>query len=95
MIKLHVDYVGFLVKSKRGNMHILVIVATFTRYLRLYAVKTTDARETTRCLQKFILQYGGPKVIISDRETAFPADEFTDFCVKYYITHKQIPTQYL
>lgn len=45
MMKLHIDHVGPFIRSKRGNMHILVIVDAFTRYLKLFAVKTTNAKE--------------------------------------------------
>lgn len=94
MEKLHIDHLGPFVKSTRGKSHLFVIVDAYTRYVKLYPVVSTTSAETVRCLEKFILQFGAPRKIVSDRGTAFTAKHFQEFCNKYGIEHQLIAAHY-
>ncbi|KAJ8969901.1 hypothetical protein NQ314_001535 [Rhamnusium bicolor] len=94
MVKLHVDHLGPFLKSTKGNQHILVIVDAYTRFIRLYPVKSTKSIETIQKMEEFINQYDAPRIIVSDRGTAFTGHSFTEFCKKYDIEHKTIASHY-
>lgn len=94
MIKLHVDHLGPFQKSVKGNQHILVIVDAYSRFVRLYPVKSTKSTETALKMEEFVCQYGAPRIIVSDQGTAFTGHSFTEFCEKYDIEHKTIASHY-
>lgn len=50
-------------------------------------VKNTTAAMTFRRLEKFVLTYGAPAKLISDRGTCFTAKQFEEFCNKHGIQH--------
>lgn len=41
---LHIDHLGPLPKTKSRNKHILVVIDAFTRFVKLFAVQSTDTR---------------------------------------------------
>lgn len=94
MIKIHVDHLGPFPKSTTGKMYVLVIVCAFSRFVRLFAQRTTRSDETIRHMEFFIDQYGAAKVLVSDRGSAFMSTEFSDFCKKFDIEHKLIAAQF-
>lgn len=94
MIKLHVDHLGPFPRSNSGNMHILVVVDAFSRYLKLYAVKSTTSAETVKKMDNFINQFGAPEEIVSDRGAAFMGSDFQQFCTKYNVRHQPIASRY-
>lgn len=88
MIKLHLDHLGPFPKSKKRNTHILVIADAFSRYIRLFAVQSTTSKETGQKFEIFVNQFGAPKIIITDRGTAFTGNDFKEVCAKYAIRHQ-------
>ncbi len=66
----HADLIGN--ETALGNRHILVVVCLFTRYLWCIAVKDKSATTTAYVLNDFIfMQHGAPRLLVSDRGTAF------------------------
>jgi hypothetical protein len=67
-----VDIYGSLPTSKGGVRYILVCLDVFSKYIKLYALKTNT---TKSCLNRIINHYFGnvvtPKVILSDNATQF------------------------
>lgn len=57
------------------------------KYVKLYPVKSCATKGVISNLQQFILMYGTPKLIISDRGTAFTSKAFKAFCTQYGIRH--------
>ncbi len=84
---LHLDHVGPFVKSKRGNLHILVVVDAFTKFTFLRAVKSTKAKLVIEYLRDIFATYGSPKVVITDQGTAFTSHDFGRFCEQNFIQH--------
>jgi hypothetical protein len=84
---VHIDHVGPFVKSRQGNIEILVAVDIFTKFVLLYPVKTTRAKQKVKVLKDLTKNFGVPHRIISDGAKSFVGKVFTDFCQKRKIRH--------
>jgi len=91
---IHLDHIGPFVKSTSGNSHILVLVENLTKYVKLYAVRRCDTDSVLKCLKSFILLYGLPKRIISDRGTVFTFKRFEKYCESGGIKHTLISVRH-
>ena len=81
MQRLCIDYVGPLCPSTRGNIYILTILDSFSRWIEAFAVKRATAKTTLDILTKEIFpRYGYPESIHSDRGTHFTAAIVDDVC---------------
>lgn len=85
--RIHADNLGPFVKSSRGYLHILVIIDSFSRFVCLYALKSTKAAAVIPCMEDLILKYGVPKTLVTDRGTCFTAKGFEDYCSTKGINH--------
>ncbi|KAK9674806.1 Integrase core domain [Popillia japonica] len=85
--RIHIDHLGPFVKSKKGNAHLIVIVDALTKYVYLSPVRSTKTKYVITTLTDFILEYGLPEIIVSDRGTSYTAKEFTKFCDERGIQH--------
>ena len=68
---IHLDHIGPLRQDDRGNSYILVLIDAFSRWIELFATKTTSALETAQCLFQHFGRFGTPEVIHTDRGPAF------------------------
>jgi hypothetical protein len=84
---VHIDHVGPFLRTKSGNTQILVIVDAFTKFIQLYAIKSTKPRYTVAALRELIKSFGVPKRIISDRGTSFTSNGFKVFTDQFGIAH--------
>eukprot|EP00743_Colponemidia_sp_Colp-15_P011942 GILK01013453.1.p1 GENE.GILK01013453.1~~GILK01013453.1.p1 ORF type:complete len:705 (-),score=66.94 GILK01013453.1:227-2341(-) len=67
--------------TPRGNRYILVMTDYLTRYCEAVALETADAEQTAEAFLAFwILQYGAPKRLLSDRGTNFLAETMSWVC---------------
>ena len=67
-----IDFVGPLDKTPRGNMYILTLLDTFTRWIEAYAVKRATAETVVdKLINDFIPRFSVPHSIHSDRGTTF------------------------
>ena len=71
MERLNIDHMGPFPADDRGNIHILAIIDTFTRWIEFYPVKTTTAIETAECMLQHIGRFGSPYQILSDNGPAY------------------------
>lgn len=76
---LHADHLGPFPRSKRGNIYILVIVDSFTKFVSLYPVKSTRTKESVRALRTLFSYFGSPIRLITDRGTSFTSKKFKLF----------------
>jgi len=61
--RLFVDFVGPLVRSKRGNIAILVVVNAFSKFVCFYPVRRITAQVVLDCLERsFFSAYGSLNV---------------------------------
>lgn len=62
-----------------NNAYLLLVTDALTKFVKIYPVSDTKSSTTTREIEKFVLGYGLPKIIVSDRGTAFTGEEFKKF----------------
>lgn len=84
---VHIDHVGPFVRSSKGNMHILVLIDAFTRYIYLKPVRNTKSSTSIKVLREYFSIFGTPRRIISDRGTSFTSDSFKEFISQKGIKH--------
>lgn len=85
---INMDHIGPVVTSPKGNKYVLVVINNLTKYVKLYPVRNCDTEGVTSSLQSFILLYGVPKRVISDRGIAFTSKAFQEFCLQHGIHHR-------
>ncbi|KOX76548.1 Pro-Pol polyprotein [Melipona quadrifasciata] len=88
----HIDHLGLLFGTKKNYKHIFVVVDAFTKFVWLYATKTTNSAEVIERLWKQSVTFGNARRIISDRGTAFTSREFAQYCQQENIHHSLITT---
>lgn len=87
---IHVDHFGPVDKRVSFKKYILLIVDAFSKFVRLFATKTTSSKETIYYLQQFFQNYNKPKTIISDQGSAFTSQEFKNFLKEQDVQHIKI-----
>lgn len=66
-----IDHFGPLSNIQNKNKYILVVIDSFTKFVKLYPVNTTSIKEVCAALQKYFDSYSRPRRIIDDRGTCF------------------------
>jgi len=66
--------------TKKNYCHIFVVVDAFSKFVWLYATKSTDAAEIIDRLRKQCIVLGNSYRIISDRGEAFTSGMFKEYC---------------
>lgn len=89
----HVDHLSPMPSTKKSYRHIFVIIDAFSKFVWLYATKSTDAAEAIKHLRKQSIVFGNPSRIISDRATAFTSNVFKEYCAEEKIQHILITTE--
>jgi hypothetical protein len=88
MEKLFIDFVGPLVRSKRGNIAILVVVDAFSKFVYFYPVRRITAQVVSDCLERsFFPAYGTPKFVVTDNARVFCCRLFRDLCFRWGVKH--------
>lgn len=82
MDTLHIDHLGPFVKSKQGNMYLIVSVDAFTKYVFMKAVKNTKSSPVIHFLKEIFNTFGVPRRIICDQGTAFTSKEFKKYATE-------------
>lgn len=88
----HIDYLGPLQSTKKSYAHIFVVVDAFSKFVWLYATKSTSAAEAIERLRKQSCTFGNPRRIVSDRGAAFTSREFEEYCRSENIEHQLTTT---
>ena len=60
MERLFIDFVGPLVRSKRGNIAILVVVDSFSKFVAFYPVRNITSRVVLECLERRFFRLMAP-----------------------------------
>jgi hypothetical protein len=89
---IHIDHLGPLEKTNLKNVHIFAIIDAFTKYINIYATKTTNSKEVIKFLKDYFTQYSVPERIISDRGSAFTSKDFERFVKEVGCKHVLIAT---
>lgn len=78
----HIDHLGPMPSTNKNYNHIFAIIDAFTKFVWLFAVKSTTANETINKLQIVTNVFGNPRRIIADKGTAFTSTAFQSFCAE-------------
>lgn len=79
--KIYIDLVGPLDRDNYNYAYILTLQCELTKYIEVYPLVTKKTEEVARALvNNFILRYGVPKVIATDRGTEFLSSTFKEVC---------------
>lgn len=89
---IHIDHLGPLEETKNKHKHVFAVVDGFTKFVKLFAVKTTSSKEVINSLNIYFQAYSRPVRIVSDRGTAFTSNEFKNFIEENNITHIKVAT---
>lgn len=87
---LHIDHFGPVDKHTSLKKYIFLVVDAFSKFVRLFATKTTNSKEAIVYLMQYFQNYDKPATIISDRGTAFTSQDFETFLKKYNVCHIKI-----
>nr|GEW96337.1 reverse transcriptase [Tanacetum cinerariifolium] len=82
-----IDFIGPF-PSSRGNKYILVAVNYLSKWVKVKAPSTNDARVVCKFLKSLFARFGTPRAIISDRGMHFCNDQFAKVMLKYGFTHR-------
>ena len=84
---LHMDCIGPLTTSLRGNRYILVCVDYLTRYTIAIPMKSLSAKETAdKFVRHVIYKYGNVEKLVSDNGRNFIAEVFRNVCSLLRVT---------
>ena len=76
---VHIDHKGPLHPPSNRNLHCLLVIDAFSRFLMVYPVTNTSAQATIAAVEKWIRSFGIPQSIILDRGTAFINTDFINW----------------
>ena len=81
MEKVHIDFLGPLTKTPRGNLHILVMVDQFTKWVECVPLPSQTAEVTAKAaVDHFFSRFGTPFSLISDQGRNFESQLFAELC---------------
>ena len=84
--KIAIDFCG---PFPSGEL-LLVAIDEASRFPEVEIVKSTNAQETTRVLEKMFAQHGNPEQVKTDNGPPFQGNEFKLFCDQKGIKHRKI-----
>ena len=80
--RIHIDHAGPL----NGNTF-LVIIDSYSKWLEVERVHSTDSKSTIAVLRKLFATHGLPQVMVSDNGSGFTSTEFSEFLRENGIKH--------
>ena len=69
---IHIDHRGPLHPPSIRNLHCLLVIDAFSRFLVVYPVTNTDAQATISAVEKWILSFRSPQSIVHVRLSSIP-----------------------
>ena len=94
MERVHLDFMGPLPKTKKGNEHILMMVDQFTKWVECIPLPSQTAEVTAQAaVNEFFARFGYPFQIFSDQGRNFESSLFKSICDLLQI-HKARTTPY-
>jgi len=78
--RVFIDFMGPLIRTKRGNQAILVM-DSFSKFVAFYPVRNVTSAIVCDILRsRYFTAYWVPKSIVSDNAKVFRSKAFYDFC---------------
>jgi hypothetical protein len=95
MERIFIDFVGPIVRSRQGNIALLVILDGFSKFVAMYPVRKITSQAVVSCLVgKYFPYFGVPGSIVSDNATVFKSRLFYNTCFSWGIKHITISPCY-
>ena len=92
--RVHIDFIGPLPETTKGNSYILVLVDQFTKWVEIIPLPSQTAEETARAaMNEVFTRFGCPFTIHSDQGRNFESALFKSICRTLHI-HKTRTTPY-
>lgn len=83
----HVLHLGPLPSTKKDHEFIFAVVDDFTKFVWLYSTTRIGVTKVVSNLKRQSVDFGNPRIIISDEATAFMASDFREYCSAEGIQH--------
>ena len=94
MERVHIDFIGPLPRTERGNEHCLMMVDQFTKWVECIPLPSQKAEVTARAaVDEFFSRFGFPFQLFSDQGRNFESKLFEALC-KMLEIHKARTTPY-
>jgi hypothetical protein len=87
MERIFVDFVGPLVRSRKGNIAMLVLLDGFSKFVNIYPVRRISSNVVKNCLAEFFSSYCVPESTVSDNAAVFKSRTFYNLCFSWGIRH--------
>lgn len=85
--KVYLDIVGPLDKDYYGKVYILTIQCELTKFVEAYSLERKDAVSVAKSfVENFILRYGVPREIATDKGSEFIASTMREVCKLLHVT---------
>lgn len=92
--RVHIDFMGPLPETPKGNTNILVMVDQFTKWVEIIPLPSQTAEETARAMvDQVFTRIGCPLTIHSDQGRNFESSLFKSICEAFHV-HKTRTTPY-
>lgn len=85
---VHADFMGPF--DGKDYRYIFILIDAFTKFAVLFPCKTLTAAETVQMFYSYVMLFGAPAKLVSDRGTNFTSAEFKNVCMSFGITHHLI-----
>ena len=86
--RVFIDFVGPIVRSRKGNVAVLVMLDGFSKFVCMYPVRRISSEVVKTCLvEKFFPSFGVPQSIVSDNAAVFKSRSFYNLCFSWGIRH--------
>ena len=78
--RIFIDFMGPLVRTKKGKQAILVAMEIFSKFVAFYPVRSITSAVVCDVLEhKYFMNYGVPKSLVSNNAKVFKSKLFYDF----------------
>lgn len=77
---MHLDHVRLLQSSIKRYVHMLVIMYSFTKFVWIFPVKSTSAKEVLQKLRLYRKIFGNSRKIITDQRKKLTSGDFQKYC---------------
>lgn len=88
----HMDHLGKMTQTDKKYQYVFAVIDAFSKFCWLYATKSTGCNEVLQKLQLQQDTFGNPRRIITDRGSAFTANDFEDYRKNNQIEHILVTT---
>ena len=79
--------------ARGGHRYVLTVIDHFSRFVKLFKLRTRQTEEVVRCIRTYVGDYGVPTTLLADNACEFRSHLLTDFCQAHGI-HLAYSTPY-